>query len=65
AFLAAPHRASTRLTGLDLVPMIGHETSNLKVVLSFEYRKISTPDPYRLHSSRTPILRLSYDAFKP
>ena len=65
AFLAAPHRASTRLTGLDLVPMIGHETSNLKVVLSFEYRKISTPDPYRLRSSRTPILRLSYDAFKP
>ena len=65
AFLAAPHRASTRLTGLDLVPMIGHETSNLKVVLSFEYRKISTPDPYRLRSSRTLILRLSYDAFKP
>ena len=45
AFLAAPHRASTRLTGLDLVPMIGHETSNLKVVLSFEYRKISSPGP--------------------
>ena len=64
AFLAAPHRATTRLTGLDLVPVIGRKTSNLKVVLSFEYRKISSPDPYRLRSSRTLILRLSYDAFK-
>ena len=64
AFLASPHRATTRLTGLDLVPVIGRKTSNLKVVLSFEYRKISSPDPYRLRSSRTLILRLSYDAFK-
>ena len=64
AFLALPHRATTRLTGLDLIPVIGRKTSNLKVVLSFEYRKISSPNPYRLRSSRTLILRLSYDAFK-
>ena len=64
AFLASPHRATTRLTGLDLIPVIGRKTSNLKVVLSFEYRKISSPDPYRPRSSRILILRLSYDAFK-
>ena len=64
AFLASPHRATTRLTGLDLIPVIGRKTSNLKVVLSFEYRKISSLDPYRPRSSRILILRLSYDAFK-
>ena len=63
-FLAAPHRVKTRLTGLDLMPETGHLSSHLKVVLSFEYRKISSPDPYRLRSSRTLMLRLSYDAFK-
>ena len=64
ALLASPHRATTRLTGLDLIPVIGRKTSNLKVVLSFEYRKISSPDPYRPRSSRIFILRLSYEAFK-
>ena len=63
-FLAAPHRARTRLTGLDLMPETGRLSPHLKVVLSFEYRKISSPDPYRLRSSRTLMLRLSYDAFK-
>ena len=63
-FLAAPHRAKTRLTGLDLVPETRRLTPHLKVVLSFEYRKISSPDPYRLRSSKTLMLRLSYDAFK-
>ena len=64
AFLSVPHRTTTRLTGLDLVPKTGRRKTNLKVVLSFEYRKISSPDPYQLRSSRTLILRLSYDAFK-
>jgi len=64
AFLSAPHHATTRLTGLDLVPKTGHGQTNLKVVLSFEYRKISSPDPYQMRSSKTLILRLSYDVFK-
>ena len=63
-FLATPHRATTRLTALNLVPAIGGKNSNLKVVLSFEHRKISSLDPFRPRSSKTLILRLSYDAFK-
>ena len=44
-FLAGPHRAVTRLTSFDLTPETGRLVSNLKVVLSFEYRKISSQDP--------------------
>lgn len=43
SYLAAPHRASTRITGLELMPDLPEKT-NVKVVLSLNYRKISSPD---------------------
>ena len=62
-FLAAPHRAGTRTTGLDVMTGDSPRWLNLKVVLSFEYRKISSPDPYRLPSSKTLMLRMSREIF--
>ena len=62
-FLAAPHQAHTRLTRLDLMTGDRLGWLNLKVVVSFEYRKISTPDPYRLPSSRTLMFRMSREFF--
>ena len=46
AFLAAAHRATTHLTSLSLT-ITPDQIKKLKVVLSLEYRKISTPDPFR------------------
>lgn len=63
SFLAAPHRARTRTTNLDLMAGEAFEWANLKVVLSFEYRKISTPDPLRPPSSKTLFLRLTREIF--
>jgi hypothetical protein len=63
SFLAAPHRARTRTTNLDLMPGDTLAWLNLKVVVSFEYRKISTPDPLRPPSSKTLFLRLSREIF--
>jgi len=62
-FLAAPHRARTRTTNLDLMTGDAFQWMNLKVVLSFEYRKISTPDPLRPPSSKTLFLRLTREIF--
>jgi hypothetical protein len=36
---------------------------NLKVVLSFEYRKTSTADPFRPPASKTLLLRVSREIF--
>ncbi len=63
SFFAAPHRARTRTTNLDLMPGDTLAWLNLKVVVSFEYRKISTPDPLRPPSSKTLFLRLSREIF--
>ena len=63
SFLAAPHHARTRTTRLDLMPGDALAWLNLKVVMSFEYRKISTPDPQRPPSSKTLFLRLSREIF--
>jgi len=63
SFLAAPHRARTRTTNLDLMPGEAFEWANFRVVLSFEYRKISTPDPLRPPSSKTLFLRLRREIF--
>jgi len=62
-FLAAPHRARTRTTRLDLITAALPRWLNLKVVISFEYRKISTLDPFRLPSSKTLLLRISREIF--
>ena len=62
-FLAAPHQAHTRLTRLDLMTGDRLGWLNLKVVTSFEYWKISTPDPYRLPSRRTLMFRVSREFF--
>lgn len=58
-YLAAPHRARTRQTGVTLVPDLGRH-SNLKVVLSFEYRKILSPDPYRPILTKNLFLTMKY-----
>ena len=62
-FLAAPHRARTHTTRLDVMTGDRPEWLNLKVVLSFQYRKISTADPFRRPSSKTLLLRLSREVF--
>ena len=58
-YLAAPHRAKTRRTGMTLVPEIGWEP-NLKVVLSFDHRKILSPDPYRPKTTKNVFLTVKY-----
>jgi len=58
--LAAPHRARTRVTGVDLSP-VWRGAHNLKVVLSLENRKISSPDPYRPESTKNLTLTIKYD----
>jgi hypothetical protein len=62
-FLAAPHRARTRTTRLDLTNGAALDWLNLKVVVSFEYRKISTDDPFQLPASKTLLLRVSREIF--
>ena len=58
-YLAAPHHARTRQTGMTLAPDLGRR-SNLKFVLSFQYRKISSPDPYRPRSTKNLFLTVKY-----
>ncbi len=62
-FLAAPHRAGTRITRLDLMTTDSPRWLNLKVVISMEYRKISTPNPYLLPSNKTLMVRISREIF--
>ena len=62
-FLAAPHRARTRMTRLDLMNGDALDWLNFKVVISFEYRKISTLDPFRIPASKTLLLRVSREIF--
>ena len=62
-FLAAPHRAGTRTTRLDLMTTDSMRWLNLKVVISMEYRKISTPNPYLLPSNKTLMVRISREIF--
>jgi len=62
-FLVAPHRARTRTTRLSLMNGTISGWLNLKVVVSFEYRKISTPDPFRPPTSKTLLLRVSREIF--
>lgn len=62
-FLAAPHRAGTRTTRLDLMTTDSLRWLNLKVVISMEYRKISTPNPYLLPSNKTLMVRISREIF--
>lgn len=63
SFLAAPHRARTRTTRLELRPAYLSRRLNLKVAISFEYRKISSPDPFRPPSSKILLLRVSREIF--
>ena len=58
-FLAAPHRATTRQTSLSLA-VTPDQIKNLKVVLSLEYRRISTPDPFRPARTRNATLSMKY-----
>ena len=46
AYLAAPHRAHTRISGMDFIPDLFGKT-NLKVAVSLNHRKISSPDMSR------------------
>ncbi len=62
-FLAAPHRARTRTTRLNLMNGTALDWLNLKVVISFEYRKTSTADPFQLPASKTLLLRVSREIF--
>lgn len=59
SYLAAPHHATTRLTGLDLVPDLPKRL-NLKVVVSFRYRKISSPDVARPKTTKTLMFTFRY-----
>ena len=59
SYLAAPHRASTRITGLELMPDLPEKT-NVKVVLSFNYRKISSPDVGLPSTTKTLMVTFRY-----
>ena len=59
AYLAAPHRARTRIDGIDLIPDLSGKT-NLKVAVSLDHRKISSPDISRPGSLKTLKFTFSY-----
>lgn len=59
SYLAAPHRASTRITGLELMPDLPEKT-NVKVVLSLNYRKISSPDVALPSTTKTLMVTFRY-----
>ena len=63
AYLAAPHRARTRINGMDFIPDLSGKT-NLKVAVSLDHRKISSPDVSRPGSLKTLKFTFSY-AFDP
>jgi len=58
-YLAAPHRAKTRRAGIVMIPDI-HWSSNLKVVISFDHRRILSPDPYRPRSTKNLFMTVKY-----
>ena len=51
------------MTRLDLMNGDALDWLNFKVVISFEYRKISTLDPFRIPASKTLLLRVSREIF--
>lgn len=59
AYLAAPHRAHTRTTGMDFISGLSGKT-NLKVAISLDHRKISSPDVSRPGSLKTLKFTFSY-----
>ena len=59
AYLAAPHRARTRISGLDFIPDLSGKT-NLKVAVSLDHRKISSPDVSHPGSLKTLKFTFSY-----
>ena len=59
AYLVAPHRAHTRTTGMDFIPGLSGKT-NLKVAISLDHRKISSPDVSRPGSLKTLKFTFSY-----
>ena len=58
-YLAAPHSARVRRTGVTLSPDPGWG-GNPKVVLLFEHRRILSPDPYRQKSTKNATLTMKY-----
>ena len=59
AYLVAPHRAHTRTTGMDFIPGLSGKT-NLKVAISLDHWKISSPDVSRPGSLKTLKFTFSY-----
>lgn len=62
-YLAAPHRAVTRQTGITLMPDI-HWSKNLKVVVSLTDRRILSPGPYRPKKTKNAFITINYK-FQP
>lgn len=58
-YLAFPHQTTTRTTNLDLVPKLP-EKLNFKVVVSFSYRKISSPDVFNRKNTKALMFTLRY-----
>ena len=58
-YLAAPHRAVTRQTGITLMPDI-RWSKNLKVVVSLNNRRILSPDPYRPRHTQNVFITIRY-----
>ena len=63
AYLATPHRARTVVHGVDIIPDLSGKT-NLKVVVSLDHRKISSPDISRPDLLKTLKFTFSY-TFQP
>ena len=63
AYLATPHRARTVVHGVDIIPDLSGKT-NLKVVVSLDHRKISSPDISRPELLKTLKFTFSY-TFQP
>lgn len=59
SYLANPHRATTRVTGFDLTPKLP-KALNLKVVISFSRRKISSRDVLQPRFTRTLMFTVIY-----
>ena len=62
-YLAAPHRARTRISGMDFIPDLSGKT-NLKIAASLDHWKISSPDMSCAGSLKTLKFTFSY-AFDP
>ena len=59
SYLAAPHHATTRLTGFDIAPNLPNRP-NPRVVVSFTYRRISSPDVAKPKSTKPLIFTIRY-----